>query len=191
MDRKRLLLLAVLALLAVLVALDNSDIDLSGLLAGSSDSDRSAPVSRATVEERLRGLQRAVQTRQDIERVYREVAGGYASRVAELDTLMLESGDPRRAALAVLNRRLRAIRHLQVRQATAEEPRPQGDGISLVSVALSLEAPTHEAAMQAVLDIAHPGRGYAWEELDVEADAEEKRVSISGKVLAVMVEAAE
>ena len=191
MDRQRLLLLAVLARLAVLVALDNSDIDLSGLLAGSSDSDRSAPVSRATVEERLRGLQRAVQTRQDIERVYREVAGGYASRVAELDTLMLESGDPRRAALAVLNRRLRAIRHLQVRQATAEEPRPQGDGISLVSVALSLEAPTHEAAMQAVLDIAHAGRGYVWEELDVEADAEEKRVGISGKVLAVMVEAAE
>ena len=73
----------------------------------------------------------------------------------------------------------------------ANHRRPQGDGIALVSVELSLEAPTHEAAMQAVLDIARPNRGYGWEELDVEADAEAKRVRISGKVLTVMAEAAE
>ena len=189
MDRKRLFLLAVLGLLAVLVVLDNSDIALNWPSVGDADAEGPAPAE--AVEERLRALQRAVSTRADIERAYSEVAVAYASQVAELDTLMLERRDPRRAALEVLNRRLRAIRHLQVSHANAGEPRQQGDGVSLVSVALRLEAPTHEAAMQAVLDISRPDRGYAWEELDVQADAEKKRVRINGKVLTVMVEAAE
>lgn len=191
MDRKRLFLLVVLASLAVLVVLDNSDIDIniSDLWSGRPDS--AAPASPAVVEDRLRALQRAVSTREDIERTYGEVAVRYASRVAELDTLMLEERDPRRAALDLLNRRLAAVRHLTVKQVTAEEPRSQGEGISLVSLAVKLEAPTHEAAMQALLGLSRPNRGYAWEDLDLEADAEAKRVRISGKVLTLMIQAAE
>ena len=68
MDRKRLLLLVVLVLLAVLVVLDNSDIDIniSDLWSGRPDS--AAPAAPAVVEDRLRALQRAVSTREDIER---------------------------------------------------------------------------------------------------------------------------
>jgi hypothetical protein len=190
-DRKRLFLLVILVLLAVLVVLDYSDIEIGMADLWSGRPERAAPASRAVVEDRLRALQRAVSAREDIERTYGEVAVRYASRVAELDTLMFDDRDPRRAALDLLNRRLGAIRHLRVNQVTAEEPRAQGEGISLVSLAVELEAPTHEAAMQALLGLSRPDRGYAWEDLDVEADAEAKRVRISGKVLTVMIQAAE
>lgn len=189
MDRRRRLLVIFLAVLAVLVVLDNSDLDLDALWQRARTSI--LPFAPAPVDDRLQALQRAVGTRDDIERAYREVAIRYATRAAELDTLVLEAGDPRRVALEAIDRRLRAIRHLKVKQATAGEARRQGDGVSLVTVALNLEAPTHEAAMRAVIELARPDRGYAWEALDVQADAEAQRIRVSGEVLTVIVESAE
>ena len=109
----------------------------------------------------------------------------------KLDTLTLDPEDPRQVSLRVINQRLRGIRHLDIRKVTAGEPRPQGQGVALVSVSLGLDSPTHEAIMQALVSLTRPGQGYTWESFDLQADVEAKRVRLSGEVLTVVVEAAE
>lgn len=193
MDSKRLFLILVAGLLAVLVVLDNSDIDLPGLLSGP-DGWRlpgASPAPSIAIEDKMRALQRAVTAREGIEQAYRETAPRYATKAAELDTLTFDAKDPRQVSLKVINQRLRRIRHLEVQKITAGEPRSQGEGVALVSVSLGLESPTHEAIMQALVSLTRPGQGYTWEGFDLQADAEAKRVRLSGEVLTIVVEAAE
>lgn len=188
MNRKNIILLAIALALGVLVFLDNYQ-----GFETEPDADTAAPVAEEEgFSERLHSLQRVLNAEGDIQSAYQALALSYATNMAELATFYEgDDAQPRRVAGEAVRQLLEPLRGVSVRHLTFGEPRGRGRGVFTVSVTVELEALTHQGAIESVMVLGQPRRGLVWEEFDLQADPEQKKIQIDGRLLAVVVQSAE
>lgn len=194
MNRKTLTLLLVALLLGALVYYDNQDW-------GGEESSMSATPPAAGGEgvvdgERFRqqvlGYQRILGAKQQINDTYNALAFSYAVVMADLETFV--DGDtlePKAIAGKAVKVLLGGLTGVTVKRLTFGTPRARGEGVFSVSVAVELEGLTHQGAIGSLMALGQPSKGLVWESFDLRAYPDEQKINLSGKLQAIIVQAAE
>jgi len=194
LDRKTLILLFVALLLGALVYYDNHD------WRSEEDSmNAAAPAAQETdvadgerFRRQILDYQRVLGAKEEINDTYNSLAFSYAVAMADLETFVeSDTLEPKAIAGKAVKELLRGLAGVTVKRLTLGTPRAQGEGVFTVSVAVELEVLNHQGAIGSLIALGQPAKGLLWETFDLRAYPDERKINLSGKLLAVVVKAAE
>ena len=158
---------------------------------------RQAPISlpefqsTESVLARIDYLRRLSASREQIGRVYGDVVAGYAMRMAALDTLMPHGGDPKTFLEQLIRKELAAVEPSGAASLVLGQPAAVADKVTRIPFDVSFTSGDSAGTLAAIEKFGQAERGMVWETLVVTADPAKKTVTVSGRVAALVVEAAE
>lgn len=194
MNRKTLILLLVALLLGALVYFDNQDL-------GDDEAPTvsQAPIARGVdvaegerFRQQILGYQRVLGAKEQINDTYQSLAFSYAIAMSDLETFDEGDGlEPKAIAGKAVRNLLAGLPGVTVKRLTLGTPRVQGEGVFTVSVTVELEGLTHQGALGSLMTLGQRTKGLVWEDFDLRAYPDERKINLSGRLLAVVVKSAE
>lgn len=175
----------ILLLLAVAVYLDDYQVE------QSAEEQSSVAIDASIDDQRVTTMQRFVMEKDRIETAYQNLAVDYAVHMAELATFSTQSQAPADVIMDLIRQRVAREDGVTIKRMSAGEVRNQGEGVHKISTSIELESLTHQGAIHALMGLGVPSEGLAWESFSLHADADKHKVNISGRILGVVIEAAE
>lgn len=167
---------------------------LAALVVRQSGGSFALPMPDLQSEQQLRAridsFRRVVSARNAIDKAYFDAVGGYAEAMAGALTFMPKGGEPKSFADKVVRDTIStqgAVRNLVV---SLGEATVRSEGITEVPVSVSFVSGS-QTALATVSILGMPEKGLLWEELTVAADAKAQTVSVTGRLSALVIEAAE
>lgn len=146
--------------------------------------------SNASLQAKAQSMRQIIATQESVNSAYMQAVEPYAITMAGAQTLMPKGQDPR----AFLERMIRdaVTQHGPVRDLSlvVGESAARGDGIHQLRITLSFVG-GDRTALGLISALGLPERGSLWDELTVTADPKSKTVSVSGQLVAMVIEAAE
>lgn len=146
--------------------------------------------SEAQITARIESFKRLVAARDAIDAAYFEAVGGYAEAMATAITFMPKGGEARTFAEKLVRETIMAqgpVRNLVV---TLGEASRKSDGVTEIPLSIAFVSGS-QTALAVIGALGQPERGMLWDELSVGTDAKSQTVSVSGRVAALVLEAAE
>ena len=140
---------------------------------------------------RLESLRRVVAARREIAQAYDQVSAAFARRVAAMKTYQTKDKIRGEQVAALVKDQLDHLGALQNLAVAPVTDSPSGDGMVRSTVSVTFVSANDEAAGAAIDLFARPETGLAWQSLSVAADRQAHRVSVTGKVVALAVDAIE
>ena len=147
--------------------------------------------SDEAVRARIETLRRVVAGKSALTAQYAELGTSFAERFAEVASYQTKGKVRPEAIVSTIRGQLAAISSLQNLTVTQLAQTPSGDGIGRLIVNVAFAAPNDRQALEAIHLFARPETGFAWQTLSVTADRKERRVTVTGKVAALMVDPVE
>jgi hypothetical protein len=141
--------------------------------------------------KRIEVLQRFERARTDIDKAYVEVAVAYAERMAGLATFLTTKIDDKTFLESIIRDRLAAAGPYEELRMTFGVPQVFEQGVRRHLVDLSFSTLSDRQALYALATLGIPEQGMAWDSFAVAADRQQKRITITGRLTALLIEPAE
>lgn len=147
--------------------------------------------SDEAVRARIETLRRVVASRAAISAQYADVAAAFAERFAEVVTYRTKGKTRPENVVALVRGKLDALGPFQSLSIAPGTLQPTGDGMARLTVNASFTTTSDRQAVAALRLFARPETGLAWQSVTVTADRRDKHVTVSGKLLALLVDPVE
>ena len=185
MSRQTLILAAVAVVLGILTFWDYS-----GQGQEPAGSQHETGKSGENFQKRIRRLVDVVDSSQEIQRAYGQIAIPYAEQMAETQTFFTEKIAPK-VALNQLLRNVVTEQGAEVQQLQVGEPSLRGEGVFSVSASVKIRTTSHRAAFRVLDALSDFNNGLVWRSFSLQASVKERQIVIAGELLAVIVQAVE
>lgn len=184
MPRRQIILIAVLLVLGAGLALDS----LGAFDASTDDADETAVREHLLSDiEHLNGYALAAS---EISAEYDRTFLSYAEGISAASGLMLDPGSPSAFAEDMVRRRLSGGGTYDL-AVTAGEAVSMGGGVHEILLSVEFKSHSDRRAVQGVIDLGRAEAGTVWDDLSLTGDAAAKTVLVSGRLRALIIEAAE
>jgi hypothetical protein len=124
----------------------------------------------------------------EIVAAYQRLAPGYVEIAARLVALVAAGDDPRQTAEKAIRG---AMEGAEIKSLLMGDPEVLGEGVYRLSVTIQLDTGFTEPLLRALWWLGHPDHGAAWEELSLIVDPKEGKVSLTGRLSLLAIEAPE
>jgi hypothetical protein len=147
--------------------------------------------SAVDIGARVANLRRVAAAEDAINTTYAEQGYAYAQAMVALAT-MKRKGEPDRAFVERLLR-ARFDGTIAPDELTLQtgEAQPLGDGVTRVPVDLTFTAHSDRQALDTLVALGLPETGFAWDEFSMLSDPHARKITVSGRLNALVVEAVE
>lgn len=179
MSIKSIALAAVAVVLAYLVYLDYG--------ADESESPTKADLGSMEKVQKLVGV---VNAEQAIINAYGRMSLPYAELMALMDTFVVKKGDPG-VQLDGVVRKLADQYDVTVDQLNIGAPQLVGDGVFLLQADVEMSSWSSHGLWSLFLALSESQRGFSWHSFKLRAVAEERKILLSGQLMALLVQAVE
>lgn len=180
MSVKTLTLFSVAFVLAYMVYLDYS----------GGETESTVTVDDVGSVEKLQKLARIVNAEREINAEYGELSMPYAQRMALLSTFVVDHGDAA-AQLATIIRQLSEQYNVKVEQLNIGSPQLLSDGIFWLQADIEMSSLSSNGIWSVFLNLADHQHGFEWKSFKLRALTDEKKVLLSGQLVAVLIQAVE
>lgn len=154
----------------------------SGVAAGRSDE---------AVRSRIDTLRRVVAGGPAVTAEYADVGTAFAERFADVKSYQTHGKVHRDAIIALIRSQIESAGQFQNLTITPVTDSPSGEGIVRSTVSVSFVSADDRRAVEAVRLFARPETGIVWQSLSIAADRKERHVTVTGKLVALAVDAVE
>lgn len=181
-ERKRVgLLLAIAMILAAVLAAKYLP----------SPSRLSGQQNKEAVQAKIQSLRRLVSSRDDIAGTYADLSADFGVRFAGVDTYVTSGHMGPSEIEQLIRKRIAELGPLQSLSILPGSAESLGDGIERLTFNVSFSTNDEHLAMAAAALFAQPQTGLAWDSLVMTAEPRSRKLAITGRVLALLVEPVE
>jgi hypothetical protein len=139
------------------------------------------------VHARIDMLRRVVAGRTALSSQYADLAGTFALRFADVPTYQTRTRPDAKSVAAMVRDRLNALGPALSLSVVPGTEETAGGGIGRLPIDVSMTTGSDRAAIEALKLFSRPETGLAWQTVSVAADRQEHRVTVTGKVIALVV----
>jgi hypothetical protein len=153
--------------------------------------DGAAARNDEAVRARMETLRRVVAGGAAVTAEYAEVGTAFAERFADVKSYQTHGKVRHDAIIAIIRGEIESVGQFQNLAITPVTDSPSGDGIIRSTINVSFVSADDRKALEAIRRFGRPETGIAWQSLSVAADRKERHVTVTGKLIALAVDAVE
>ncbi len=161
-------------------------------IAPAADSGMFSEDSLSTLTVKKQELENYKSNADAINQAYFQHAARYSDRIANLAGLVTGSGEDDKVFLErVMREKIESFNGIDNLKLSFSESEPLAKKVRKILVDISFTAASSDDAAKLFAAMGQPQYGFAWRNVELSADRLKKQVSVTGRVAALLAEAAE